>query len=242
MRLREIYLIETTEEDRAIVSLASALSNLLTTKYDNHIGPVGTIGELVDTPLTICNSITIELDNEQGIQQRMKDSFPDDVTKLGTDVEGIWYADDKTIVIDEEYLGSSYLQSVLAHELRHALDDFKSDFKANVSSSYSTPKKKEFRNVTNDPYVGNMAYIAEPAEINARFLQVLDQLTTTIRQSVKLYPNDPKPAIMKEFKNILAHYHISDLFPEKELSKDYKRLMKRAIDYIEKELAHLQNK
>ena len=130
----------------------------------------------------------------------------------------------------------------MAHELRHALDDYKSEKKASVSNSYSTPKKKEYRKEYNDPYYGNISYLAEPAEINARFLQVLDQLTTTIRQSVKLYPNDPKPAIMKEFKNILAYYHISDLFPEKELSKDYKRLMKRAMDYIEKELAYLQNK
>ena len=243
MRLIELFLNETTEEDRAIISLAKGLSEKLEELNLNDLeyGTVGTIGQLLNTPLRILNPITIQLDDAQGIEQRMIEEHPDDLTKKGDEVVGIWYGETKTLVIDEQYIGTHYIQSILAHELRHALDDFKSNFKANSSKSYTTPKKKEHRKATNDPYFGNVAYLAEPDEINARFLQVLDQLTVTIPQAVQTHPNDPRPVIMKEFKNILRHFQISDLFPEETESKDYKRLIKRGMDFINKELAYVQS-
>lgn len=244
MRLQELFLIETTEEDRAIISLSSAISDHLT-RYENVKGneviDVGTIGELFDTPIPILNPVNIQLETYDGIEKRMREEYPDDVAETDDEVVGIWYGHTKTLVVDRAYIGTQTMNSVLTHELRHALDDFKSKFRANDTSrknSYLTPKKKEHRKTINDPYFGDVKYLAQPAEINARFLEVLNQLVITIRQSNKLAPNKIRPIIMQEFKNMLGHYQIADLFPEKEKSKDYKRLIKRGLDFIEKELAH----
>jgi hypothetical protein len=246
MKLYELFLKETTEEDRALISLASAINDYINQNTDtsNKAVSIGTIGDLFDTPLPILNSISIILDTEQGILQRMKEENPDDVAENNEDVVGIWYSHNKTLVLDKDYIGSSEMKGIVAHELRHALDDFKSDFKANKpgtptkKNSYLTPKNKEHRRTTNDPYFGDIGYLAQPAEINARFLQVLNQMVSTIRQASGLPKDRVRPIVMQEFKNALTHYQISDLFPEKDQSKDYKRLIKRGVDFIDKELAH----
>jgi len=45
---------------------------------------------------------------------------------------------------------------------------------------------------------------------------------------------------MNEFNKLMKHYSISELFPEKDQSKDYKRLIKRGVDFIDKEIAFRQ--
>jgi hypothetical protein len=40
-------------------------------------------------------------------------------------------------------------------------------------------------------------------------------------------------------KRLLSAYDISTLFPEREKSKDYKRLIKRAVDFIQKEISYV---
>lgn len=267
MRLQELFLIETTEEDRAIISLSHAISDYINSHYDNEdmddlssdnpdfdfdddeldIGgdedkpiDVGTIGQLFDTPLEILNPITIQLQSDYGIRQRRKkDTGSDVIRRPGEeDIMGLWYNTEKLMILNKDYLGSNDLKSVVSHELRHALDDFKSGFKANVSKKYSTPRDKAHRKVTNDPYVGNVSYLAEPAEINARFLQVLHAMVPVIQRAMKLAPEKIKPFIMSKFKQGLEDNRIAELFPQKEKSKDYKRLMKRGIDFIQKEMNH----
>lgn len=244
MRLQEIFLIETTEEDRAIVSLASSISDYLR-KYedseDTEVIKVGTIGDLFDTPLTILDPIKIELDTHNGIMERMKKERPDEVAKENSEVIGIWYMHSKTVVFDKDYIDTYALKSIISHELRHALDDFKSGFKASTSKKYATPKDKANRKVTDDPYFGNVAYLAEPAEINARFLEVMNQMVTQIRIIFKMSPEKIGPAIMQTFRQALEHYQIADLFPQKEKSKDYKQLIKRGMDFIQKEIQHQES-
>jgi len=259
VRLQELFLVETTEEDRAIISLSSAISKYLFDNYESESDDksydsdsdydddldisgdeddpteIGTIGQLFDTPLSILNPVRIELQSDYGIRQRrQRDSNAKVIGRPGEDDSlGLWYGDNKIMVLNRDYIGTNSLRSVVTHELRHALDDFKSNFKANASKRYSTPKKKEYR--THDK-----AYLAEPAEINARFSQVLHAMVPTIKKVLKQHAGDPKPYIMDEFSKLMNHYSISELFPERDQSKDYKRLIKRGVDFIDKEVAYHQ--
>jgi hypothetical protein len=271
MRLQELFLVETTEEDRAILSLSSAISNYINSNFDNDYSDeksydddyddengfdiggdddlpeiVGSIGQLFDTPLAVMNPIKIELQTDYGIRQRRKkDTDARIIKKPGEeDIMGLWYGGDRLLmVLNKDYLGTPKLKSVIVHELRHALDDFKSDFKANkLGGSYSIPKKKAYRKITNDPIHGNTSYLAEPAEINARFLQALDKITDQIPALAKYPQNQITIRAQRLLLRALESYQIAYLFPEKEKSKDYKQLLKRGMDYITKELAHIKSK
>jgi hypothetical protein len=50
-----------------------------------------------------------------------------------------------------------------------------------------------------------------------------------------------KRSIFDKLKHQLEINRISNLFPEKEKSKDYKRLMKRAVDFLEREIKYQEN-
>ena len=59
-------------------------------------------------------------------------------------------------------------------------------------------------------------------------------------------PRGNKPHLLKaqltrDFNSLLNHYHIADLFPEKTQSKDYKRLVKRAYDFMQKEINYIES-
>lgn len=271
MKSQELFLAETTEEDRAIISLGTAIFDRLkhfedqepetgdvyTSDYDdydpdsaedwdndlrpdNELIVIGRIGELFDTPLDVLNHITIELQTTSGINDRMSSEDGADVTtdpRTGV-ILGLWYPGTSTMVLNKDYLGSNALKSTVAHELRHALDDYKSDFRANASKKYTNPKNPAYRNVTDDPELGDVNYLAEPAEINARFIQVLLDMVSVIGRAVKIDKADGDALIDKYLKKSMKQHKITDLFPEKEKSRDYKRLMKRLTDFIDKELAH----
>lgn len=270
MRLRELYLFESTEEDRAIISLANSIADYMTAhedefypqssggddygsyddEYDDFsdIGDddeisdepivLGKIGDLFNTPLTILEPVTLEIQTPDGLIERRKKEEGGDLFGMADAPVGLWYEHNATLVINSDLIGKTRLQSTIAHELRHALDDYKSDFKIG-SGRYLTPKKKEHRKATNDPYVGNVAYLAQPSEINARFVQVLNSLVPTINRLAKQDPARARDAIFRALERSMEANKISLLFPEKEKSKDYKRLMKRAVDFIDKELAHV---
>jgi hypothetical protein len=268
--MRDFEIItETTEEDRAIISLGTAIYGRLKhfedqepdtddvynsdyddydpdadiddePKPDDELIVVGKVGELFDTPLGALNGITIELQSTYGINERMRKDEGSDVTtdpKTGV-IMGLWYPVTSTMVLNKDYLGSNALRSTVAHELRHALDDYKSDFRANASTKYRTPKNPDYREVTKDPVLGDVNYLAEPAEINARLVQVLVDMTSVISRAAKLEPKDADALIDKYLKQSMKNHKITSLFPEKEKSKDYKRIMKRVADFIDKELTY----
>jgi hypothetical protein len=259
MRLQELFLVETTEEDRAIISLSkpifSKLSDLSTiTLEKGQVINAGTIGDLFDTPLNILDPVKLAIWTNEDIvddfvpEDRRAEYLGDGVDgKKRRNIYGLWDGETNTIVFNYDFIASNSIKQVITHELRHALDDYKSDFKANTSRKYSTPKKKEHRkDYSADPYATDdqksRPYRAQPAEINARFAEVLHGITAQAAHALK---KDPDPASMRSrllqnLKQLLRDRHISDLFPEKEQSKDYKRLIKRAVDMIDKEVAHLQ--
>jgi hypothetical protein len=250
MRLVELFLNETTEEDRALISLADSLYKHLQKfadqdlDYDNdeETLPVGKIGQLFDTPLQGFDNIKIEIQSDIGLLERINDKRALEGKKpIFEAPAGVWYSGINTIVFNADYLSSDFMKSTVTHELRHALDDLKSEYRVSSSSKYSTPKKKSFRKVTNDPHMGNLAYLAQPAEINARFTQVLDDLVGKIKRVAQLPFGEARDKLHRQLKFGFDKHNISHLFPEKEKSRDYKRLMKRAADFIDKELQHVQS-
>lgn len=258
MRYYEFSLNETTEEDRAIISLASAINQKLidyndqvqTSQDDDDYNDdeynapikgdqavtVGTVGQLFNTPLDILNPVHIMVQGDYGIRLRMKDHNVESFKSPDKSVVyGLWYGGQyPKMIFNQDFIGSKYLLSVISHELRHALDDFKSDHRAGTSKKYGRPKKKYQRR-------GKNLYLAQPSEINARFIQVLNSLVPIIKRTyLQKSPDKIKKEIIKNFYELLDYYNIAELFPEKEESRDYKRLIKRGIDFISKESNHVE--
>jgi hypothetical protein len=225
VKIHEI-LLETSEEDRAIISLSSSIYNYIqqySHNTDKHI-TVGKIGDIFNTPLEILNSVQIILLSNNEII--------DMIGEAGA--TGIWSGANDVIYLNKDYLTSNVMKSTVSHELRHALDDYKSNFKANKKDSrYVIPKNKNYRK-------SDLEYLAEPAEINARFLQVLHYMVSVIKRAANLSKEQQILIIDSSFKKALQFYRILELFPEKEKSRDYKRLIKRGIDFIQKELSYEQ--
>jgi hypothetical protein len=268
MRLQELFLIETSEEDRAVISLANAIYSYIQkfipkkkpismpsddddefgqedlSKYSKDIDKIdikpktlGKIGDLFDTPLTILNPVKIRLETPDGLLKELPMKDRKDIKKNGGNLYGMWDGEKKTILLNIEHITSGEIKTKIAHELRHALDDFKSKFRANTSTRYATPKKKEYQ-LKHDPEL--KAYQAQPREINARFTEVLHYLVSAIDRLVNsdLQPEYMRWRLLKDIQEAFTMYDISKFFPEKEKSKDYKRLMKRAVDFAQKEFLH----
>jgi hypothetical protein len=260
MKLLELFLVETTEEDRAIVSLASSIFQELE-KYAKEEDPyqpspevptldepddlyekkskedvvVGTIGELFDTPLKVLDSIGIEIWPNNDLTRYAND-IPDDKSLEGVPkTGGLWDGDKNKIIFNEDFLGTPQLRSWIVHELRHALDDKKSEYRANISSRYATPKKSVAKHATTP----HLKYQAQPREINARFGEVLNTMVAAIKYAVKNLPKEEiRDYIWKEFEESLVYHEIAQFFPERTKSKDYKRLIKRAVDFMQKEVQY----
>lgn len=236
MFLREMILSETSNEDRAIVSLATAVTLYLrkhASEFGDNVTDLGKIGELFDTPLAMLNDVNLKLAPDQYLL---------DLTGSGIDrtIGGVWDGNTESVIINHENINNAKIVRVLSHEFRHALDDYKSDFRAGEDDNrYDTPKKKHYRNVKDDPYMSHLYTLAKPAEINARFAEVLTDLAIGIKKF-----NGSKEEIRSQALDLLnrslAHRRIAELFPERTESRDFRRLMSRAADYIDKEIAHIQ--
>lgn len=241
---------ETINDDRALISLSTSLYTYLYNNYaesepdfDNEddensgIIRVGRIGDILDTPLEILNKINIILVPDDEISNLARDD--DEVLKTTPNhLWGFWHSTDNTVVLNYDMLHNNYMKEVITHELRHALDDYKSQFKAGQSQKYFTPKNKQHLKTDNIFDPSHPSYLAQPAEINARFLQVLHRLVPIIRRQVRIDPVTAKSKIDHELITLMNTNHIIELFPEKEKSKDYKRLMSRAAQFIQREIEY----
>lgn len=248
MKLLELFITETTEEDRAIISLSNAIYSKLKDEYidfepdytdeDQELIEVGKIGDLFDTPIHALNNVSIQLQGGEPFKKRA-------VVNYGTTVYGFYDDAINSIVFNLDHLSSGRIKTAVTHELRHALDQIKSNgFPASINNPdpdtihrYFTPKKKSHRK--NDPY-STVKYRAKPAEINARFSELLHNLSVKLPRLKNRFPPDQlNDQLVKTLNNLFTQYEIADLFPEKYKSKDYKRLVNRAYDFMKKELDHL---
>ena len=226
MKIHEL-LIESTDEDRAILSLSSAIYSYIQkySGFEEDRIDIGKIGNIFDTPLEILNDVNISL---------MKD---DDIKNIvgQKSAVGLWKGSTDDIILNKDYLNTHALKSAIAHELRHALDDYKSNFNANREDSrYTKPIDKKFVNT-------DLGYYAEPAEINARFLQILHYMIPIIKRASKLSNEQQNKLIKDSLDKAFDFYKMNEIFPEKYKSKDYRRLVNRSLEFIEKELNYLKS-
>ena len=240
MKVQELF--ETSDEDRALISLSSVIY----AKIKEHIGTerdlvsLGKVRELADTPLIALNEISIDIMGGEAFLRRLHDIPPEDVLKddLKSAV-AFWDEDADAVVFNRDFLETERMRTTVTHELRHALDSVKANKFPGDAKRYFTAKKKEHRK--DDPY-STTKYRAQPAEINARFTEVLHQLSVIIPKRYKLVePHLLRQQLTRDFNNLLIKYEIADLFPEKTKSPAYKRLIKRAYDFIQKEMAHIES-
>lgn len=235
MRLQELF--ETTEEDRALISLSSVIYSKIKpyANGDESFIDLGKIGKLFDTSMIGLNDISVGV---EGGDQFLKHSVGEqDVDMEGKQTYAFFDEDNRTVIFNKDLIETNRMKTAVTHELRHALDAMKSNFYPGDAKRYFTPRKKEHRK--DDPY-NTTQYRAQPAEINARFVEVLDIISKRIAGwTYKLSSNEVRPKIMNDLTHLLVKFEIADLFPEKTQSKDYKRLIKRAVDFIDKEIAHV---
>jgi hypothetical protein len=256
MKLFELFLVETTEEDRAIISLSSEIFKKLRDQYSTgkpqdiknseNLVSLGKIGDMFDTPIQALNNISIDLQGGKEFTKRTGDTPKKNKIDIST-VPAFWEAETDTVVLNSRYLNDPRIRTVITHELRHALDEIKSgSFPAspknknpdpNSTPSYFIPKKKKHRRSDVDK---TLPYRAQPGEINARFIEVLDVLSNRLPGIVDEYGNNSFDAAVRTVGALFKQYKIADIYPEKEGSKEYKQLMKRAADFITKEINHLK--
>jgi hypothetical protein len=243
MRLQHIF--ETVQEDRAIVSLAIAIGSMINQRYaaDWVKNPItlGKIGDLFNTSLIAAEDINLVLINDDDLHDVAVDQQL--TTKESSDrYRAIWVPDNNTIYLNSNLKGTSGIAKAAAHELRHALDTFKSDGWSDIPGKYSSPRKTKSIKPIIDRGDAKLIYNARRDEINARFLEALHELTAIIHQRVRTQEPDVYEKIMQDFEDILVRENILQIFPEKTNSADYKRLIKRASEYVRLEIDYARKK
>lgn len=239
MRLQDLYLVETTVDDRNIISLATKLAAYLNSvdynpyDIDDQI-EISKISNVVKNPVHLLDDISVCVLSKTELIKRFKDV----VTNLVSGFSALWDPDTLTIYIGGDIIKSPRLSKLLSHELRHALDFVKSEERAADSIRYSRPKKPEHRDGT------RTEYLAEPIEINARYLEVVHNVAIGMAAASKNKKagKDLIDAGLDLFWDFMKKKNISFLFPEKEKSKDYKRLVSRGYQFIENEATLLDSK
>lgn len=228
MRASE-FITETTNEDRAIISLAHSIWEHIQ-RYNSVTKTVnlGKISKFMSTPLHALNNINIVLGDEDTMQQENVGSNADHLTSVQT--SGMWIAENDTILLNLSNIQDRAMRRTIAHELRHALDDMKSNYAAGSSTRYNSPKM----NQNSDD-----SYKSSNAEINARFSEVLYAMTVYVKNAKEKNIDNPHEYVMDKFHTMMDQKQIYKYFPEKEKSKLYKRLLKRATDFIAKEMVHI---
>jgi len=176
---------------------------------------------------------------------------------FGKEIKGAagWF-DNETNTIEINYpFGAEKelekIESVIVHELRHALDNSKSRGWA----LHATPKSKAGaehplnKAASSDEF--GYDYFAEPAEINARFSQVLQELTGIIKKDMRSGGNLTINNVMAQIHELLQKHELVSVFPSKKAiaggtpegkpldNKDYQQILKRAIKYFDAEKERL---
>ena len=244
MRLQELF--ETTEDDRNISKLATQIYSYVSSEFagmdpDQIPQDIGTVGKICNVPDSPFANVSVKLVSDDFMKKRERKA----AAKTGKKIDpykqkssvGTWHpANNGVIELNTDFLGSNKLKTTIAHELRHGLDDIKSNNWANAEGGrYTTPKKPEHRIAKDED--DKTPYLAEPAEINARVMEIQHQLTDFIPRIYKKFePNQIKGKIQQYINRLLEEYKIAELFPEKTASKDYKRILSRIIAFAQAEM------
>ncbi len=239
------YLIETAGEDRSLVMISKIISEYLEDKksyfrskikksiYDTKFTSIGTIEKLINRTASIdAENILGNLPKNFGsiklVMKELKDA--------DGPYEGLWEERYNTIYLNTIPLqltpvDTYKIRTYMMHELRHALDSYKTK---------GTPDKyNNARDVPaqlSDQQEWFVRYQNSPSEINARYGQAIASIDSQLDRAFwKEGVYDSKSIyalVLAKFKK----YQIAYLFPEKTESKEFKRLVSRAVDYIQQRL------
>lgn len=239
MRIYEI-IVETADEDRAIISLANAIYDDLQKYADTDLDYdeteviyIGRIGDLFDTPIPGFNQVSLKIISDEAIIELARR-----LNRQATPADsyfGQWNPTENSISLNADYLSSNRMRGIIAHELRHAMDDLKSSKKANQSKRYRSARNAADR--TNS----YTAYGAQPAELNARFVEVLNVLVPVVSKLAHLDATTFRKRITVYLKKAFELKNIADYYPEQTANPHYKRLLQRAWAFIDKELAYIKS-
>lgn len=232
MRANE-FIAETAEEDRALISLANAIwEHIQQYKTTVRSGSIGTIDDIVNTPLDAVKDIKVYLATDDDIADVYNEDEPDSAKHItGDRIKGMWDPTRNTVFLNLTKITNVEVKRTIAHELRHVLDDVKSNYAAGSSARYG----EKSRNTSTDLD----AYRSSKAEINARFAEVLHTIPIYVERAKQQNIPNPREYVIDKFHNMMDQRHIYKYFPEKERSKAYKQLIKRAVNFIDKEIAHV---
>ena len=228
MRANE-FIAETAEEDRAIISLANVVWEHI---QGLEPGSIGTIDDIVDTPLDAVKDIEIYL----AFDDKMADIYNEDEPNKSKHVKGhllkgIWDAKKKTVYLNITDGTDIEVRRTIAHELRHALDDIKSNNAASASYRYGEKAR--------DTSTKLDTYRSSKAEINARFAEVMHTVPIYVEKAKKLNTPNPREYVIDKFHTMMDQKNIQKYFPEKYQSKEYRQSIKRALNFIDKEIAYV---
>jgi len=246
MRLQELF--ETKEEDRGLISLSSAIYEKVkpylgdidyTSLYDVPEQELIRLGKIRDiaagNSFTTLDETTIEIQGNGPFMIRAVEPG-EEAEYEGKELLAFYEADTNTVVLNLKFINRHRMKTSITHELRHVLDEIKSGSYPGNAKRYFTPKKKAHQNTA-------AHYRAQPAEINARFTELLDVLSKRI---IKWYGamegKDIKKQLTTDFKNLLVKLEIADLFPEKTRSPAYKRLVNRAYAFMQQEMDEIESR
>ena len=226
-------LLETTDEDRALVSLSSALyPKIIASAKDNPRGlNMGRIGDVVNTPLIALNDVEIRILPRGAFHKSLGEPYQD-----GKSVRGFWDPEKNTVVLNMSLIDSPHLRKTITHELRHALDDYKSNHAASSSDRYNRAREVDMPGLRGDP-----EYASSPKEVNARYMAGMHMALLKIArlkregQGIEDIGKQLPDVIKNSFEvnNVAAVYH------EGVRSKNYRRLLSRAAQLLQTELSHL---
>ena len=138
---------------------------------------------------------------------------------LSVNATAAYDPDTRTILVPKE---PRQLESEIVHELRHALDDVKSAGKFLQGRKTSTP-----RSLTST----SSAYLSTPVEINARFTQAIQSIVKDLQGTSPSHEE-----IMQAIKVEFLAQDITQFFPKRMADPDYRRLLTRALSYLESRL------
>jgi hypothetical protein len=153
----------------------------------------------------------------------------------------------RLIVLDKSLArNTEKMESILTHELRHAVDNLKSvkaitpTTPVTVSAKLlKTGKALSHRSAQDsDDYTENFnAYLAEPHEVNARFTQVVRVLNKQIKKDPTLL--NRHGALWELIQTLFSHYHISTVFPLGPSDPKYRHLLARIYKFVTTELSNV---
>ena len=223
MRLQEI-LLETTEEDRRISTLAAQLRKRVMAFVAGKPrgGIIGKLAELVKgTNLESMAGVTLQVLPNSMFYKSLGD--PERDPKAGS-VHGFWDPDRNRIVLNLRHVQALSLSKTIAHELRHALDDIKSDYRA------SDPDNRYGKHPKGT--------LHQPDEINARYAESMHIAILKIGKLAR--EGWTKAELMSELPEIIKFAFdanlITHVMPNRYSDRAYRHLASRAYRLLSAEV------